>query len=185
MGKKAKPAAGSPKKPVKPDFTKKFTNGHVCQTGPEQMALQECYTRESRARNNFYDTVSTMKQNRNVVLGEKTSREDAPPLVPPEWLPKPPGADSFEVVVGTSSAKTYNAPFLQAGKVYADASKVDSLRRRKQEIQEELAMMDQILRHKKMTLQFSSGGKSLADSTLHPAMGQKITRDQVSIPYIS
>jgi hypothetical protein len=184
MGKKMTTKQASPKKP-KVDFTKKFTNGHVCQTGPEQMALQECYSRESRARNNFFASVDTMKQSRNVVLGEKTSREDAPPLVPPEWLPKPPGADSFEVVVGTSSAKTYNAPSIQAGKVYADASKVDSLRRRKQEVQEELELMDQMLRHKKMALAFSSGGKSIVGKTLHPAMGQKIAKDQVSIPYIS
>jgi len=167
-----------------PPLTKRFNNGHKCQTGPESMAIQENYNRVDRARQNFYDRVDTMKKSRNVLLGEKTSRVDAPPLVPHDRLPARPGEEPYRLLAGTLSAKSYNRPLLPTGKMSPDMSKIKGYTTRRNALDDELEMLNQRILHKKLVLSFSQGGRKITDKGMHPAIDQVISTKNITIPYI-
>jgi len=175
------------KKKGPPPLTKRFNNGHKCLTAAESEAVIECQNRVDRARDNFYTNVATMKKSRNCTMGEKTSRVDAPPLISHDRLPYRPGEEPYNLLGGTLSAKTYNNPSVQPGvhrSVSSDVLRTTTLRKRSDEIESELAMMREVLRHKTLVLNMSHNGSMLPKKTLHPAMEQKIAEKNLSIPYI-
>ena len=175
------------KKKGPPPLTKRFNNGHKCFTAAESMAMIECENRVDRSRDNFYTNVATMKKSRNCTTGEKTSRVDAPPLIPIERLPYRPGEEPFDILTGTLSAKTYNHPGTMPGQNrgnQTDQLRVSTLRSRSDEMGAEIARVREAIRHKQFVLNLSHNGSRLPTKTLHPAMEQKIAEKNISIPYI-
>ena len=175
------------KKKGPPPLTKRYNNGHKCLTASESVAIIECQNRVDRARDNFFSNVHTMSQARNCTLGEATSRDNAPPLIAHDRLPFRPGEEPYDILAGTLSAKTYNNPDVAPGvhrQTTSDILRVTTLRKRSGEIDNELAMVREALRHKQFVLNLSHNGSRLPKKTLHTAMEQKIAERNISIPYI-
>ena len=139
--------------------SKRFTNGHKCFTGPEAKFLTEIIVKETDSRDHFSLNLATFKKPRDPTNGELTSRDDAPYIMPltetyKNTLVKT--LRSMSTDMSSVPGATFNSTQVQEfGRVLGDVSKVEALRRRKEEIDSELIMLKGIMEHKKALLSFT------------------------------
>ena len=171
-----------------PPLTKRFTNGHKTQTFGEAVALQECYAEEEKARQNFYSRLHTMKKNRNVILGDVTSRVDAPMLMPKEHIPLAPGTEKFDVLGGgnTLSVRTYNNPNIPLRNERKRNQLVNGFQNRRSALEEELEQVKLMVRHKQLVMAMSYNGEIVEHKMNHsnPQYQEKVEIKNKSIAYI-
>lgn len=141
---------------------RRFTNGHKCFTGPEAKFITEIIAKETDSRDSFVVNLATFKKPRDPTNGELTSRDDAPYIMP---LTETYKNTLVKTIYNNSMGDTCTSPggaFSKAqemerssrefGRLLGDVSKVEALRRRKEEIDSELNMLKGILEHKKAVL---------------------------------
>lgn len=164
---------------------KRFTNGHKCMTFKESVALQEIYASEEVRRQNFYARVGEWKASRNVILGDRTSREDAPMLMPRENVPLAPGSEDFKILGEgkTLSATTYNNPAVDKKTQMRKSQMVNGFVTRRNGIEAELEQMKLMVRQKQLIMGMTYNGNVVSDMNLHPAT-EKIKIKNISNPYV-
>ena len=144
-------------------FGKKFTNGHKCFTAAESTFMQEIYSKNERSRVKFMDSYHLLKKPRNPTMGELTSREDAEYLVPLTSVAAQAGAEKASAAAAASSAgaRVKSQEELDSAqeklrgttmfsKLLADVARCESLRLRRERINQETAMVETILQHKQV-----------------------------------
>ena len=153
-----------PKKKVK----RNFTNGHKCFTSAEANFLTEILDKESGSRVVFNAKLPTLKKARDPTIGELTSRENAEYVMP--------FTDAYKRTLESriNSANTMTQPFsagttgsagttekplmvTENGKnkfnnLIVDIAQIESLKQKKNDINDELAQLQKILDHKKAIL---------------------------------
>jgi hypothetical protein len=173
------------KESQKPAQRKRFTNGHVCHTIPEQNSLKECYNRFDTSRTNFNEKLPHMKKCRNVILGDATHRENPPALIDPSHLPRALDSEYVNDEVLRKSAASYNREHVGKGRI-AKVDLVSTLKQKKYDVQDELFRLDQALEHKKLILSMTMSKKYgiCAPGTDKGAVVTSKLRTGTSNPYI-
>ncbi len=158
----------------RPDFTKKYSSGHIPLSAAKSDFLREIYNNEKKTREVFANTSHLLKKARNPCVGDLTSREDAQYLLPfSSTFQKTLEEAKFEEQL----AKKSEASPVQA-KFIADVDKCDALRRRKEVIEMEMKQLEKLMTYKKLALAVGSG--ELAVKTLHPALQQTSKNSSVN-----
>ena len=147
-----------PKKKVK----RNFTNGHKCFTSAEANFLTEILDRESGSRVVFHAKLPTLKKARDPTIGELTSRENAEYVMPFTDAYKrtlESRINSANTMTQPISAGSTEKPLMvtENGKnkfnnLIVDIAQIESLKQKKNDINDELAQLQKILDHKKSML---------------------------------
>ena len=162
-GPAASPAAMSSSRNVpKKKGKRNFTNGHKCFTSAEANFLTEILDRESGSRVVFHAKLPTLKKARDPTIGELTSRENAEYVMPFTDAYKrtlESRINSANTATQPVSAGSTEKPLMvtENGKnkfnnLIIDIAQIESLKQKKNDINDELAQLQKILDHKKSIL---------------------------------
>jgi len=148
---------GTRKEPVKHnEYGRRFTNGHKCFNAAESEFMCQIYSKNEAQRVKFMDTYHLLKKPRNPTMGELTSREDAEYLVPLTSIAEQAAAGNTVPAQRTKSKEELESAqeklrgttmFL---KLLSDVARCESLRQRREQIDEESRAVETILTHKQV-----------------------------------
>ena len=152
--------AKSPGKRKKQDpLTKRFTNGHKCFTSMQSKFMVEIMAKDEDKRLAFEDKKFVLKAHRNPVNGEMTARDDAPYLVAfdsavmsneaAKSRPEATTTSLIEDIVSNSRLRGAT----QSLKVIAEVERCNTLRSRRDLLEAEMDMVNQVLEHKRICAQ--------------------------------
>lgn len=139
------------KKKGRDPLTKRFTNGHKCFTAMQSQFMVEIMAKDEAQRLHFEDNKYVLRKPRDPVACELTARDKAPFLVKYEINPEI-EQDQQEVkatvsgVVQDSSLRGTK----QMLQVVSEMSRCESLKARKKLLEDELAMVNSVLDHKRV-----------------------------------
>lgn len=143
--------------------------------------MQEIYSKNERSRVAFLDTHHLLKRPRNPTTGELTSREDAEYLVPLSSI-----AGHAAELKQQEAARTLPAPEMSAteerlrgttmfSKLLADVARCESLRQRRDRIDQETALVATILKHKQVCANAGLLGRQSAHKSLMNKTVEELT----------
>ena len=129
-----------------------------------------------------------MKKNRNVILGDVTSRVDAPMLMPKEHIPLPPGTEKFDVLGDGKnlSVRTYNNPNIHVRNERKRNQLVSGFQNRRSALEAELEQVQLMVRHKQLVMAMSYNGEIVEKkmNNSNPQYSEKVDVKNKSIAYI-
>lgn len=141
------------KKKGRDPLTKRFTNGHKCFTSMQSQFMVEIMAKDEGQRLYFEDNKYVLKKPRDPVQCELTARDEAPFLVkyelPAEEEERGGPANTKKLVSGIVEGSAMQGT-KQMLKVMSEVARCESLKERKQRIQDELQMVNDVLQHKKV-----------------------------------
>ena len=144
------------KKKGRDPLTKRFTNGHKCFTAMQSQFMVEIMAKDESQRLYFEDNKYVLQKPRDPVQCELTARDNAPFLVKYEMpvtqeeVPATGGAAEMKEMVQGIVQGTAMEGTKQMLKVVSEVARCESLKERKQRIQDELQMVTDVLEHKKV-----------------------------------
>jgi hypothetical protein len=166
MGPKASPG----KKKGRDPLTKRFTNGHKCFTAMQSKFMVEIMAKDEEKRLSFEDNKYILKADRNPVAGELTARDNAPYLVvfdsskfanTGKNAPKDESsASAISTIVDSSRLKGST----QMLSVVREVERCERLKARRELLEEEAKMVEQVLAHKRVCAQVGFTGMGMSDA---------------------
>jgi len=161
------------KKKERDPLTKRFTNGHKCFTAMQSKFMIEIMGKDEEKRLAFEDNKYVLKADRNPVAGELTARDNAPYLVTFDAQrfantgKNAPKDDKTSSVISTIVNSSRLAGSTQMLSVVREVERCERLRARKDLLEAEVAMVEQVLAHKRVCAQggFTGTGAGAFKST--------------------
>ena len=135
------------------EYGKRFNNGHQCFTSAQSTFMQEIYSKNERSRVHFKDTYHLLKKPRDPTMGELTSRENAEYLVPltsiaAQTVVQPQGRTKSAEELNSAQEKLRGMTMFS--KLLADVARCESLRQRRERMNQESVLVETILEHKRV-----------------------------------
>jgi len=147
------------KKKGRDPLTKRFTNGHKCFTAMQSKFMVEIMGKDEEKRLAFDDNKYVLKADRNPVAGELTARDNAPYLVVFDSQKfantgtSVPREEKTSSVIDTIVNSSRLAGSTQMMSVVREVERCERLRARKELLQAEAEMVEQVLAHKRVCAQ--------------------------------
>jgi len=153
------PPKESPGKKVRDPLTKRFTNGHKCFTAMQSKFMIEIMAKDEEKRLAFEDNKYILKANRDPVAGEMTARDNAPYLVVFDSQKfantgkNAPQDDKTSSVISAIVDSSRLAGSTQMLSVVREVERCERLRARRDLLEAEAAMVEEVLAHKRVCAQ--------------------------------
>jgi hypothetical protein len=160
-------------------LTKRFTNGHKCFTAMQSQFMVEIMAKDEGQRLHFEDNKYVLQKPRDPVACELTARDNAPFLVKYEAKPEMEQAqqETKAAVTGIVQDSALQGT-KQMLRVVSEMARCESLKARKKLIEEELAMVNTVLDHKRVCSYSGFTGTGAESSPTSAVMANSRTRER-------